>query len=283
MKTKGKKKLFSLVNLVGLGVFFLVLATAVFFFLRRSAYATIVLRASQGNALEVWYGLPMWYLESLKPGMVQKDIFGRPVITITKSFYYPSNVNYQVEYLTLKLLTTYDRKSGIYSYEGIPLLIGSYQTFKIKGVMLRGIIHRIEDGNWQPEKKEYIVEGFLNPVKTENQDPYEAETMTSGVLNYLADKFTKGLKSYDSDGSTIMEILDVRKEPAYRKFIYQNRLVETIDNDRKNVKLKLRVTTEKYGDIYLYRGDSSLRINDNLYLDFWNFGAQMIVTSVSES
>jgi hypothetical protein len=148
--------------------------------------------------------------------------------------------------------------------------------------MLRGVIHRIEDGNWQPEKKEYIVEGVLNPAKTENQDPYEAETMTSGVLNYLADQFVKGTKAYDSDGTPILEILEVKKEPAYRKFIYQNRLVESLDNDRKKVTIKVRVVTEKYGNIYLYRGDTSLRINDNLYLDFWNFGAPMTITSIKE-
>ena len=66
------KKL-GLVDLVGLGVFVAILATAVFFFLRRASYVTVTLRISQADMLT--YGLPIWYLDSLKPGMVQKDFF----------------------------------------------------------------------------------------------------------------------------------------------------------------------------------------------------------------
>lgn len=276
------KKVFNITNLLGLGVFFLVLATAVFFFLRRAKYATIVLRVTEGDALQSRYGAPIWYLQGLKPGMVQKDIFGKSLISIEKNFYYSSNSSDRVEYLTLKLLTTYDRRSGIYNYEGVPLLVGSYQSLKFKGILLRGVIHRIESGEWRPEKKMYTVEGYLNPASMANQDPYVAETMTKGVQNYLANKFVKGLKIMDSEGTTLLEILEAKKETAYRRFIYQNRLVETEDTERKKVTLKIQVMTEKYGDVYLYRGDIPMKINDNLYLDFWDFGATMTITDFKE-
>jgi hypothetical protein len=187
-----------------------------------------------------------------------------------------------VVYLTIKLLTTLDKKSGIYSYEGVPLLIGSYQNLKIKNIFLRGVIHRVEDKDWQPERKTYVVEGFLNAAATANQDPYVAETMTNSIQNYLADKIVKGLKITDSDGTVLAEVLEVKKEVAYRRFIYQNRLVDVPDNERKKVTLKVKVTTEKYGDVFLYRNDMPLKINDNLYLDFWDFGVPMTITDFKE-
>lgn len=280
MKAMKEKKVFSLVNLVGLGVFFFMLATAVFFFLRRATYATIVLRVSQTDVLEPYYGLPMWYLDNLKPGMEQKDIFGRSVISIVKNFSYPNNSNSRVVYLTIKLLTTFDKKSGIYNYEGVPLLVGSYQTLRIKDILLRGVIHRVENKDFQAEKKSYIVEGFINPSQTVNQDPYVAETMTEGIQNYLADKIVKGLKISDSDGGVIVDVLEVKKETSYRKFIFQNRLVEVPDSDRKKVKVKMQIVTEKYGDVFLFRNESTLKVNDNIFLNFGDFEIPLTITNI---
>jgi len=281
MKQRGVKK-WGIIDLLGFGVFVLMLLTAVFFFLRRSVYINVVLRVAQNDSLQTYYSLPMWYLENLKPGMEQKDLLGRPVISIVKNFSYSSNSSDKVVYLTLKLLTTFDKKSGIYSYEGVPLLVGSYQNLKIKGISIRGVVHRIENKDYKPEKKMYLIEGYINPAIVENQDPYTAETMTDGVQNYLADKVVKGLKILDSDGTVIAEILEVRKEVAYRKFIYNNQLVEVPDNERKKVRLKAKIETERYGDVFLFRNEMSLKINHNVYLSFSDFDLPVTITDVSE-
>jgi hypothetical protein len=282
MQKMKRKNLFSLVNLIGLGVFFFVLATAVFFFLRRAVYATVVLRVSQNDSMNVNIGLPMWYVENLKAGMEQKDIFGRQVISIVKNYKYVNGLDNPISYLTIKLLTTYDKKSGIYSYEGVPLLIGSYQNFKINDVLLRGVVHQVQNVNWKPEKKKFIVEGFLNPAAIVNQDPYVAETITEGVLNYLGDKVVKGLKILDSDGTVLVDVLDVKKEVAWRKFIYQDRLVEVVDKDRKKISLKMLIETEKHGDLFLFNNEFSLKVNDNFILNFEEFSLPVTITSIEE-
>jgi len=106
--------------------------------------------------------------------------------------------------------------------------------------------------------------------------------MTDGVQNYLADKVVKGLKILDSDGTVIAEILEVRKEVAYRKFIYNNQLVEVPDNERKKVRLKAKIETERYGDVFLFRNEMSLKINHNVYLSFSDFDLPVTITDVSE-
>ena len=277
------KKHNGLVNIVGIGIFFVVLATAIFFFLRRATYATIVLRVSQSDSLEEnWSDTPIWYLEKLKSGLEQRDIIGRLTISILKNFYYVNDGNKRVAYLTLRMLTTYDKKSGIYTYEGVPLLVGSYQNLRIKGLLLKGVVYRIEGDGWSPLKKTFIVDGYLNPAYILNQDPYVAEMKTDGVKNYLADNFVSGLKINDSDGQTIVEILESNKVPAISRFVNGDRVAEVNDGERKKVNLKVKLTAEGYGDVFLFRGIDPLRINDNVNLIFKDFSGVMTITNVKE-
>lgn len=271
-----------LVDLVGIAVFFLALVTAVLFFLRRATYVTIVMRVSDSDSLNQ-YGLPMWYLGSLKEGMVQKDILGKPLISILKKYTTDTNtVSSSTTFLTMKLLTTYDVRNETYLYEGVPILVGSYQNFKIKGVFLRGVVYRILDKNYEENKKKILVEGYLNPVINDNQDPYAANTFSNGIKNYLADKFVSGVKRVDSEGVVLAEIKEVKKLPSTRRFVYQNRIVEQNDPERQQVFLKVIVTVEKVNGVYLYEGVSPVRINGNFWLGFDDFDGGMTITGFKE-
>lgn len=271
-----------LVDLVGVMVFVLVLVTAVFFFLRRATYVTIVMMVSQSDALDQSV-LPMWYLNNLKAGMVQKDILGKPVISVLKSYSYDSsNISSKVTFLTMKLLTAYDARNKMYLYEGVPLLIGSYQNFKIDGVFLRGVVYRILDKDYVADKKTILIEGYLNPTRIDNQDAYGANTISNGVLNYLADKFKVGGKIMDSDGSVLAEIKDVKKMSATRKFIFGSQLIEEIDRERQQVWLKVAVDVEKVNGIYLFQGVVPVRINSTFWLGFHDFDGALTVRDYKE-
>lgn len=269
-------------NLIGLGVFFLVLTSSVFILLRKAEYATLVLKVSESGSINNTYGTPMWYLDQLKPGFEQKDVFGRTRISILDSFSYVSNSKERVAYLTLKLLTTYDKKTEVYSYEGVSLLVGSYQSFKIKNIQLTGVIYRIENGNWKPQQKKYLVEGYINPAAIQNQDPYVAEVTTQGVKNYLADKITEGMEIKDSNGKIVAKIMKLRKQLSYSRFIYNDKLVSFLDPDRKKVEMTVELLTNKYGDVYLFENETPVRINENLNLNFWDFDLILTITDFQE-
>lgn len=268
-------------DIVGLGIFLMIMATAFFFFLRKAEYVTLTLRVSQSDLLEL-NGAPLWYLENLKPGTEQKDLFGRSVISLIKTYSYPTNSENRVLYINIKVLCTYNKRTGSYSYEGVPLLVGSSQSFKLNGVLIRGIIHSIKGQNQKRDKRVFFIEGFLNPTLTDNQEPYAAETVTDGIKNYLADKFVKGLKIKDSDGREVVSVEEVSVLPAKRKFIYGDRWFEVADREKKVVKLKIKLEAEKFGDVYLFKENAPIRINGNIYLDFWDFGAMMTITDFKE-
>jgi len=269
-------------NLIGLGVFFLVLTSSIFILLRRAEYATLVLKVSESGSINNTYGAPMWYLDQLKPGFEQKDVFGRPRISILDSFSYVSNSKERVAYLTLKLLTTYDKKTEVYSYEGVSLLVGSYQSFKIKNIQLTGVIYRIENGNWEPQQKKYLVEGYINPAAIQNQDPYVAEVTTQRVKSYLADKITEGMEIKDSSGKIVAKIKKLKKQLSYSRFIYNDKLVSFLDPDRKKVEVTMELLTNKYGDVYLFENETPVRINENLNLNFWDFDLILTITDFQE-
>lgn len=271
----------NIVDLVGMGVFFLVLATAVFFFLRRASYVTIKLRISQADSLTS-YGLPIWYFDSLKAGMVQKDFFGRPVISLLKTYSNPNNVSNRILYLTMDVLTVYDKRSKGYSYEGSPLFIGSYQTFKFNGMLIRGVVIKLANASDKPEVKMYEVEGFLNPEIILNQNPYSANTVTDGVKTYIAERFSRGLEIKDNDHEVVAKVKDVTIGTAYRSFIAGSQIIKTVDTERKKVSLRLLLKTVKVGDIFLYMEDIPIKINSNLDLDFPDLSVPLTITGFKE-
>lgn len=272
---------FKLVDLLGVGVFVAILVLAVMILLRRAEYVTMVLKVTDSGYLGN-NPLPMWYLDKFKGGMEQKDVLGRSSISILKSYSYPTNKDSRVMYLTMRLLAAYDKKNKSYSFEGVPLLLGSYQTFKFNGMLLRGVVYRIEDIDQPVEEKTLEVSGVLNPANNMNQDPYVAEMTTDGIKNYLATKIVKDLRVKDSDGLVVAEVREVDLSPSYRKFIAGNRIVSVVDNDRKNVAMKVVVKVKKFGDVYLFREDMPITINANVWLDFWDFQVNMTITDFKE-
>jgi hypothetical protein len=174
-------------------------------------------------------------------------------ISIVKVYEYQNNSNEKIVYLTLRLLTVFDRKTGIYTYDGLPLLVGNYVNFRYKGIMLRGIVQKVGGSfDQKREEKTLMVEGRV-----------EAE-------DYLAKSFIKGLTISDSDDQVMAKIEGVEVVPIVG------------NKTKKIVKLRLRVKVLKFSDVYLYAGEQTVKIGEELNLDFWSFNAKVLVTNFEE-
>ena len=123
-------KKFHFIDVLGIVVFFVILGVAAAFFLRKQKTVDVVLRVSESGSLDIWYKPPLWYLENLKPGLGETDWLGRKTIAIKdiNSFY--TNQANRLFYITLTVQSAYNKRLNQYSYNGVPLLVGSYQTFK---------------------------------------------------------------------------------------------------------------------------------------------------------
>src|SRR5258708_30836299 len=70
------------IDIVGVAIFFFIVAMAAFFFLRKANNVTITLRVSQSGSLDVSSSPPLWYVAQLHQGLAEKDGLGRNVLTI---------------------------------------------------------------------------------------------------------------------------------------------------------------------------------------------------------
>jgi hypothetical protein len=272
---------FKLVDLVGIGIFFLVLASAVFFLLRKATYVVIVVKINQEYSQDK-NTTSQWYLDKIKPGTEQKGLTGKTDISVVDVVSQYSSQNLRNYYVTLRLLTSFDRKNNNYVYQGVPIYTGGYQTFRINEIQIEGEVVRVGDVVESSQLKRFLVDLEVNPNLIPNQDPNLGETFTNGIYNYLVAKFVKGQKILDGSGNEVAVIKEVVVEPATRKFNDGNRLAEVIDSDRKKVKLKVEMIGEKYGDVYLFRQLVPIKVNNVVYLDFWDFGANAIITDFKE-
>lgn len=251
---KGWFKDLKLVDVAALMVFGASVLLAYFFLLRRAEYINVILRVSQSDLINSETGgisatLPAWYLEKIR--VDDFDSLKKSDISIVKTLEYQNNSNEKIMYVTLKLATVFDKKTGGYTYGGIPLLVGSYQNFRYKNVMLRGIIQEV---NWLGQEREEKV--------------LEVEARAD-VGDYLAKKIVKGLTINDSNDRELVKIEAVSLGNGSKK-------------GNLEVKLKMKVVVEKFGDVFLYGGEKTIKIGEETKFDFWDFNFNGIITSIKE-
>ncbi len=269
-KIKKQFKKYHFIDLLGVGIFCACLIFIAFTFSRQSAYAVVTIRVTtEKNFMPVWQYSPTdWYLQNLKVGMKSKDIFGRTSAEVLDVYYYPQNVIVQAVYVKVKVQSVYNKNTGQYSFNGVPLLVGELQTFKIKDLSLQGVILDVSDQLSEPITKKFIVKGTLDAQYNEDFK-YTGNIVYKGIRNFLADKLQKGMTVTDNQGRVVAEILDITKSPGIDQFISSNGVLSSVvDPDRQQVDLTVRFTTTLTNGRYLFRDEEPLILAHWLSLDF---------------
>jgi hypothetical protein len=268
-------------DIVAMSVFMFILGVAFFFFLRQSKYVDVVVAVSDSDNINLWFKPPVWYLENVKPGMEQKDLLGRRLVYVKDTNTYSVNSQNKVFYATLSLMAVYNKRSNEYSYEGIPLLIGSYQTFRVNGIKITGVLHSVGDVGLGGTKKRIIVTGYLK--NTEDKDRLAAETMSDGVETYISKNFVEGLTIKNNKGNVVFKVDRVNKMPATRRFINGDRLIYVNDPERERVELTGEMEVKTYNDVMVFMEDNYVAINSNVWLDFTKFASGFVITSIEDA
>lgn len=277
------------VEILGIAFFFGILVFATFFFTRQKVAINITLRLLASNGPQTDYNFPrQLFLENLKEGLKAKDQLGNTVIEILDIYRYPSsNVNQDV-YTTLRLSTVYDRRTGQYTFESLPLLVGDYRTFHLQGVSFNGIIIDINTTGKPHEQKKFLITGFLDP-NFNNGIPIDKQVILSndsmnanGVMNYMADQVKPGLKIFDNQGLVIVEIVSVNKTPGKISSVENGRYIATEDPDTKHVEINMVVSAEKIGDGYYFEKEAPIIVGGQLILTFDKLKIHPTISSIKE-
>lgn len=271
-----------LVDLIGISIFFFIVATSFFFFLRRAEYVTVHMRISESDTWNIWDRPPVWYTQLLKPGLEEKDGLGRSIVKIQKVYRYKTNDDNNGIFVDLQVRSVYNKRTNQYSYNGSPLLIGSYQVFKLQGILLTGVIHAIGDGVYP--RQQYVLEGYLDARS--NDLPLHilsGQVTYTGIPTFIAKKLQPGLNMSDSDGRKVATLAAVRLNPANKLVIHNAREFAIPDPERTNVELQVQIDTDIIDDTPYFKGETRILLGSLLRLDFEDFGVFMTVTSIKKT
>lgn len=259
-------KNFSTIDIVGLFVIVFLTATAYFFLNRKVEYLDVTLQLLNWEGPEHSVGgnrSRSWYVEKIIPGKKQQGSFGETLIEIIDVYSYPDPSVYQSAYVTLRIKIAQNRTTKQYIYNGSPLLIHDIRSFKVQDLLINGEIIDMSDTPQQFGKFEIELE-------LKNQDPFNNNSLAlvNGVKNYIADAVKAGMTIEDSKGRKLVTIQSVEKSPGEKVLATPNGQISIVDPDRTQVKITADVLGEKINNIYFYRKESPLILNQWLYLAF---------------
>lgn len=288
-----RKNVSLLREVIGVGFFFLLLSIAAFFFLRSGEYVTVKLRITQSDGLKnylVWDMPPLWYTQILKPGMGEQDFFGRSMIEIKNVLTSFPEDNEELVYVELKIKAIYNKRTKQYSYNGVPLLIGSYHRFKLSGLQIPGVIHSVGDlGSNNFETKKYTLTGFLDPRNNEGSVYNFTNKIVDlvrfdGVPIYISKLLYKGLQMKDDQGKIYAEIIDVKKGAARKYIIDRDKEISIIDPEREKVELTVEINATMINGRPYFKDDvKRMTVGNTLFLDFNDFGVSFTISSLEAS
>lgn len=252
--------------LVGFALICISIFAVIFF--RKSSYIVATISVGEDSAVYgLWVndvGPKYWFSNSFYKGQTEKNGLGNIQAKILDVYLYDVTSTHAKVYLNTQLRVIYNKASDTYTYNGMPVLIGSTIKLNFKDVYAEGLITDIEGANNNIQKQTVTVEAQIreeNPV-------YMG---TSGTKTYIANAVNVGDTVKDNNGNVLIEILSKRVEPAAATTSTSDgRIVKTINPLRNDVYLTIRIHTSKIGDKYFFLGDIPILIDQGFPVNLPN-------------
>ena len=267
-----------------LGVFdivFIALAVTsiVFFayvFFRKSTYITVNIKVGEENIrYEPWIidtGTRVWFAQLFYEGMKETDGLGRIMAEVTTIRSYDTEPARKALYLTTKLKAVYNRASNQYTFKGRPLVIGSTIKLNLDRFFVEGLVVHVE-GVVDPREKVTLL------VNAQIKDETVVFPETSGTDEYVANALKINEEIKDSQGKTIIKILDKRVEDAKRLVTTDDGRVLIQTNPlKKDVFLTLEVSAIKIGHQYYLFDDVPILIDEEIPINTTSISIFPVVT-----
>jgi len=290
-----KRNIF-LVDIVGVSIFIVIFAIVFFCFPRPSTYVTVLLDVSKiynldRNEVNDLDTPPFWFIEEIRLSTLENNKSKNDDIQI-KNIYVPENGETNKKALVeLQIKTIYNKQTEQYSYGGTPLLIGSYQRFRLHNIELNGVVREISSSDLHQQPLYIEINAYLEPL---NYPPYivslerkmtvenNGQILTDGIPSYIAEKIEKGLVEKDSNNELLAEIMEITKQPGTRKIISNGFITNVADEDRQKVTLMIKIRVDKYGNNYYFLKQYPVLIGNTLFLNFYNLRLPITITDINE-
>lgn len=259
MKIKGKKIKLKAFDFILVFIFvFLAVSTFIVLF-RKQSNVNVVIKVNEENLFYQIGGAPIWFTQHLRPGMTEKDSFGRVTAEIKDINTYYTADQKSVVHLNVTIKAVYSPSSRHYAYKGRDLLVGSSIEIPLDNVLVKGIIIGV-GGSPTHNLKKMSVQARILDYPTFGS----FFSQTEGVPIYIADAVNEGDVMKDSFGNPVIKVVRKTSDDAKMVVVMTNGDVILQRNPlRKDVFLDLEVWAEKIGDRYYLFGDTSFPVMIN--------------------
>ena len=194
-----------------------------------------------------------WYIGELAVGDIAYNTFGKRVAEVVDIRSFDVGPNRRVGYVELKLKATYDKQRGIYRFNYQPLQIGKPIELTIGKNNILGLVTHIGDKVLKWEETEVDLELYA-------------------AYPYVVEALTPGLKAFDSQGRVVAEVISVESRPASAYEFFDTRLrrfmLPGVDPNRRDVSLRLRLTTVRYSGATYFVDDTSIKVGNEIWIQF---------------
>jgi hypothetical protein len=251
-----------------------VLFLLIFVLFRKNTYITVTVKVGDDNILYASPGIKPWISQLFQKGMVEKEGLGKTAAEVLDVWTYRKYAQTDSVYLTVKLLSTYNRSSGQYVYRGKNLAIGSTVRMYLNGVLVDGLITNI-DG----VKDNRVYKTILVEADVKDETPVYPES--SGARPSIAEALSVGMTTYDNKNKQIAKIINKQVADA-KRFIITNSGNTFVGTNplRKNISLTLELYVTKINNNYFILDDIPVLIGYAFPLNLPNLSIEPEITKI---
>jgi hypothetical protein len=222
---------------------FIVVVFGLIFALKFFSKPTYAYVRVQINWPASYYTKPyLWLVDSVKKDVMQKNILGQIPVRVLAIKYYPQTDGSENIYADMRLLVGYDKKTGAYTYQRLPIGVGSPIDISLPDSQFSGTVIDIDN---KPIEDKYIQKNILLVYK----QGYSKDSP------YLYNNIKIGDKYFDGQNN-VFEIVD--------KNIDKN----TIDaiNNYDNIVIDAKINVVKKDNQYVYGENQIVKMGNSLQI-----------------
>lgn len=249
LKTISYAEIFVILVVVFLTVFM------VKFFGRKKEFKTIRVEVIRNNWTENYdpygYRAPFWLSDKVKVGQTEKSKSGKIIATLTDLENYERGSEEAELYLTVKIETLLNKRTGVYTFKDKPINLGSSIELNLDNI---SIVGQIVDNN-VPEGG-YPAKYLMVTAKGRNFE------------SWLYTKVVPGLKVYNrATNEVVAEVVDVKLENSTLQQIkYSSSYLQAIVGKDKDLLVYVKVKVYQMDGRWYFMGHQNIKIAGSLYL-----------------
>ena len=258
------------------GILSLIILSASLFFYRKGEFVTIRVKVTDQNVLYAWNNPQNWYANRFQVGYIEKNTLGEVISEIIGVDSFNVESKNKAVYLDLRVKAVYDSRTKLYSARGKQLVFGTPVRFNFSEITFDGIVVEFPNSEFQKDLnvKNSKVSALVRGFKTDGK-------LIESVEPQVLEKLRVGDKIVSSNGTVLVEIIDVKTYPAQRTI--QNErgdLLLRYDPIYKDALITLNFLTKEFnGESYIF-DDIPLRVGDEIPLVFKDLVVEPVIVDI---